>query len=300
MSEGGGSKPKKTSTAKNLVAGGLAGAIEATIMYPTEFVKTQLQLASKAQGTPPFTTPLGCLKYTVETRGVFGLYSGLSTLVVGSIPKAAVRFAAFNELSNRMKGPDGKLSTTSTMLAGLGAGIFEAIIAVTPMETVKTKMIDDKNRATPRYRGLVHGVTTIVKEDGIAGVYAGVVPTMLKQGANQAVRFAIYGRIKALICGDSGQITTLQSMLTGSLAGFVSVYATMPFDVVKTRMQGLEAKNYTGTLNCFTSVVKNDGVLALWKGTTPRLGRVMFSGGIIFACYEAIIKALAPVWPDPE
>lgn len=99
------------------------------------------------------------------------------------------------------------------------------------METVKTKMIDDKNRATPRYRGLVHGVTTIVKEDGIAGVYAGVVPTMLKQGANQAVRFAIYGRIKALICGDSGQITTLQSMLTGSLAGFVSVYATMPFDV---------------------------------------------------------------------
>lgn len=49
--------------------------------------------------------------------------------MVGSIPKAAVRFAAFNELSNRMKGPDGKLSTTSTMLAGLGAGIFEAIIA---------------------------------------------------------------------------------------------------------------------------------------------------------------------------
>lgn len=52
-------------------------------------------------------------------------------------------------------------------------------------------------------------------------------------------------------------------------------------------MQGLEAKNYTGTLNCFTSVVKNDGVLALWKGTTPRLGRVMFSGGIIFACTVA-------------
>lgn len=81
-------------------------------------------------------------------------------------------------------------------------------------------------------------------------------------------------------------------------------------------MQGLEAQNYTGTWNCFTSIVKEDGILALWKGTTPRLSRVMFSGGIIFASmlnetlailnvnmyylgYEAIMKSLNDVWPEP-
>eukprot|EP00474_Spongospora_subterranea_P001705 CRZ02163.1 hypothetical protein [Spongospora subterranea] len=114
-------------------------------------------------------------------------------------------------------------------------------------------------------------------------------------------RFAIYGRIKSMICGNTGSpIAMWQSLLSGSLAGFVSVYATMPFDVVKTRMQGLQAKSYSGTIDCFRSVISNDGVLALWKGTTPRLSRVMFSGGIIFASYEAIMNGLSDVWPEPD
>lgn len=39
------SDKKQTSTSKRLVAGALAGSCEIVIMYPTEFVKTQLQLA---------------------------------------------------------------------------------------------------------------------------------------------------------------------------------------------------------------------------------------------------------------
>ncbi len=40
---------KKTSFAKDMVAGGAAGCLEVTIMYPTEYVKTQLQLQPKNQ-----------------------------------------------------------------------------------------------------------------------------------------------------------------------------------------------------------------------------------------------------------
>jgi solute carrier family 25 citrate transporter 1 len=43
-------------------------------------------------------------------------------------------------------------------LAGLGAGMTEAILAVTPTETIKTKLIQDQNLAQPKYRGLVHGL----------------------------------------------------------------------------------------------------------------------------------------------
>ncbi len=48
----------------------------------------------------------------------------------------------------------------------LGAGVCEAIFAVTPMETVKVKFIDDRNSAKPRFRGFFHGVRTIVREQG--------------------------------------------------------------------------------------------------------------------------------------
>lgn len=65
-------------------------------------------------------------------------------------------------------------------------------------------------------------------------------------------------------------------------------------------MQSLDAKKYSSSLNCLTSIARNDGVLALWRGTTPRLSRVVFSGGITFATYEEVMKLLNKFWPDEQ
>lgn len=96
--------------------GGLAGGIEICITFPTEYVKTQLQLDERAnppryrgigkEGLPGAARgtlrgggarvltapPVGdCVRQTVRSHGVLGLYRGLSSLLYGSIPKAAVR-----------------------------------------------------------------------------------------------------------------------------------------------------------------------------------------------------------------
>jgi len=111
-----------------VLAGGGTGAIEAMIMFPTEFVKTQLQLQSKK--TPMFRGPWHCTVETIRQHGPLGLYRGLSTLVIGSIPKVAVRFFTFELLKDRFKNEQGKLTVGFTFLAGLGAGTSEAIFAV--------------------------------------------------------------------------------------------------------------------------------------------------------------------------
>ncbi len=59
--------------------------------FPTEYVKTQLQLTEKT-ATPKYTGPINCAKVTVREHGVLGLYRGLSSLLYGSIPKASVRY----------------------------------------------------------------------------------------------------------------------------------------------------------------------------------------------------------------
>lgn len=59
------------------------------------------------------------------------------------------------------------------MLCGLGAGVCEAILAVTPMETVKVKFINDQQSANPKYKGFFHGVREIVRTEGIGGTYKG-------------------------------------------------------------------------------------------------------------------------------
>lgn len=117
----------------SLPAGGLAGGIEICITFPTEYVKTQLQLDERSHppryrgigeqeavhlggghrparrsrtwgvgrggggGRTSLTTlsqipnPGDCVRQTVSSHGVLGLYRGLSSLLYGSIPKAAVR-----------------------------------------------------------------------------------------------------------------------------------------------------------------------------------------------------------------
>lgn len=60
----------------------------------------------------------------------------------------------------------GNLPISGRLLCGMGAGVCEAIIAVTPMETIKVKFINDQRSTTPRFRGFVHGVGIIVKEHG--------------------------------------------------------------------------------------------------------------------------------------
>jgi hypothetical protein len=57
---------------------------------------------------------------------------------------------------------------------------------------------DLQNQAVPRYRGLIHGITTVVKEEGISGVYRGLLPTIAKQMGNQSIRFTVYTQIQAV------------------------------------------------------------------------------------------------------
>ena len=106
------------------------------------------------------------MKKTVKNRGFLGLYRGLSVLLYGSIPKSAVRFGAFETVKEQIVDAEGKLTPQKRLLAGLCAGVCEAILVVTPMETVKVKFINDQRSANPRFRGFFHGVGVIVKEFG--------------------------------------------------------------------------------------------------------------------------------------
>ena len=71
--------------------GGIAGGLEIMITFPTEYVKTQLQLDERS-ATPKYKGPIDCVRVTVREHRIWGLYRGLSSLLYGSIPKASVRY----------------------------------------------------------------------------------------------------------------------------------------------------------------------------------------------------------------
>lgn len=107
------------------------------------------------------------LSYTVRTTGFFSLYRGLAPTLIGSVPKAGIRFGLNSVLKNALRDEKGNLSPAKNFVAGLGAGVAEALAIVAPVETVKTKVIELN-------KPFIEGFKYIIKTDGIAGVYQGV------------------------------------------------------------------------------------------------------------------------------
>lgn len=234
-----------------------------------------------------------------KTQGVSSLYVGCPAFVVGNTVKASVRFLGFDSIKALLADKNGKLSGPRGVIAGLGAGLLESVVAVTPFEAIKTALIDDKQTAKPKYQtGVVSGSLKLVRDLGFRGIYAGVVPVSMRQASNQAVRLGSYNSIKTAIQQASGTkpnepLSSTATFAVGSFAGIVTVYTTMPIDTVKTRMQALGAdKVYSSTMNCFYKIFKDEGLLTFWKGATPRLGRLVLSGGIVFTIYEKMLVVL--------
>ena len=222
-------------------------------------------------------------------------------MVYFAAPKAAIRFAAFETCTGLLTGPNGEdkygLGPAQGFVAGLGAGTMEAIFVTTPQETIKVRLINDSFRTDgpPKYKSFFHGVKTIVGEYGLAGIYKGVVPTIIKVSTAQATRFGVFKMIPAEM-----RDTPIKAACSGAFAGGVSVLLFQGIDVVKSRMQGLDAHKYRSTMHCFKEILTHEGPLAFYKGVGPRLTRVCLEVGITMSLYGEIVKALDGVWKtDP-
>merc|ERR1712207_19351 len=202
-------------------------------------------------------------------------------------------------LAAAARNPDtGKLSPIMTTLCGLGAGICEAVCAVTPVETLKTRVTDDLRRGTGNYTSTFDAFVKIFKSEGPLGLYRGALPTILKQGTNQAVRMPLQVQIFQIISfgDDSKKQSPIYNGGAGFLAGCGSVLLTQPQDCVKSRMQGEAAKElYKGTVDCAMQMMRNEGPASFFAGAIPRMVQVGMTSGISFALFPVISQLLNKV-----
>ncbi|ESL07831.1 citrate transporter [Trypanosoma rangeli SC58] len=206
----------------SFLAGALTGGIEAIATYPLEYVKTHLQLQQLLHAPSSSPLPhvyngiLDCVKRTVQQHSPLGLYRGFVPVFLGSIPKQASRWGAYEwatdtakSLANRGGGVQSEKPTVSLPVlsfCGFFAGCVETACAVGPTESVKTRMIHDSKQAFSRYQslGTFRAVLLMVREYGFRRTfYSGVSATMLKQGMNQALRFPAQKFVMDTFCCEA-------------------------------------------------------------------------------------------------
>jgi len=195
--------------------------------------------------------PIGTARRIVQREGFFALYKGLSAVYTGIIPKMAIRFLSFEQYRELLKDAS-QFSAVSvnpnvvTFFAGMASGLTEAVLVVTPAEVCKIRMqsqqhslMDPVQIKHRKYRNVFQTAFVITREEGISSLYKGVVPTMLRQGCNQAVNFSAYhiAKKKVMEYQNTDRLAAWQSLTIGGLSGGMGPLVNNPLDVVKTRLQ---------------------------------------------------------------
>lgn len=278
------------------ISGSLGGIVEASCLQPIDVIKTRLQLDRSGN----YKGIVHCGSTIAQNEGFRALWKGLTPFATHLTLKYALRMGSNAVLQSAFKDSQtGNLSPEGRILSGFGAGVLEALVIVTPFEVVKIRLQQQKGLSPEllKYKGPINCATTIVREEGIRGLWAGAAPTVMRNGTNQAAMFTAKNGFDAILWkkheGDGKVLQPWQSMISGFLAGTVGPICTGPFDVVKTRLMAQSRSagevKYKGMFHAISTIYREEGLRALWKGLLPRLMRIPPGQAIVWAVADQVI-----------
>ncbi|XP_069142036.1 mitochondrial substrate carrier family protein ucpB-like isoform X2 [Argopecten irradians] len=129
------------------------------------------------------------------------------------------------------------------------------------------------------YDGFIKGGVRIVKDEGIRGLYKGVVPSLMREGSYSTIRMGAYEPVKVLFGATDPAHTPLwKKICAGAVTGAIGSSIAVPTDLVKVRMQGCtklvgEVPRYRSTFSAFAEIVRENGVRGLYVGVGPTVKR---------------------------
>ncbi|RHY31977.1 hypothetical protein DYB32_002993 [Aphanomyces invadans] len=266
----------------SVAAGVIAGCITRTTTSPLDVVKVVFQ--ARAHGA---TSLQATCRTLVQTGGLQGFWKGNLAGCCRLGPYAGVKFCLFDQLQTLadVTNPSNAERAACGALAGMAATFL-----VYPMELLRTRLIVSPVPLTIRQEAL-----HIVQTDGIQGFYRGCASGLVGAIPFEGIQFACYEFGKTYTTAhrwpacrwpqDKTQLHTTDHLALGSVAGAVAQLVAYPLDTIKKRLQ-LQPR-YHGTMDCLVKVVREEGVLALYRGSIPNLVRLVPYAAVMFASYEA-------------
>ena len=139
-----------------------------------------------------------------------------------------------------------------------------------------------------RYRGMIHTMYTVAKEEGISNLYKGLTAGIHRQMCFCGIRIGLYDHVKRFY-GDTGEQGNRPKVLTKILASCTTattaVLLFQPTEVVKIRFQATGANAvYSGTVNAYATIARDEGFRGLWKGVSTNVARLS-----VVNCTEIVV-----------
>ncbi|KAF0323236.1 mitochondrial oxaloacetate transport protein [Colletotrichum asianum] len=188
----------------------------------------------------------------------------------------------------------------SAFIAG-GIAACGAVTATHPFETVKIRMqlqgeLKDKGHQPHQYRGPLQGVSVIVRNEGVRGIYRGIGCAYVYQVLLNGCRLGFYEPMRhglaSLIYNDGSKQSLGINMFCGAGSGIMGAAAGSPFFLVKTRLQSFSPflpvgtqHKYRNAWNGLSSIYHNEGVRGLYRGVGAAMIRTGFGSSVQLPTY---------------
>ncbi|GJJ74846.1 solute carrier family 25 (peroxisomal adenine nucleotide transporter), member 17 [Entomortierella parvispora] len=163
--------------------------------------------------------------------------------------------------------------STVHAIAGAGGGIISMALTY-PLITVSSRLqVQKDKKSKDSYKSGADAVKKILAKEGIAGLYSGLDSALFGISLTNYCYYYFYEFTKSWI--NKAQMSTIESMSAGAVAGAATVLITNPIWVVNTRIatRNASAPNSRpmGTIETATQMIKDNGIKSFWQGVAPAL-----------------------------
>uniref|UniRef100_A0A673XU61 Kidney mitochondrial carrier protein 1-like n=1 Tax=Salmo trutta TaxID=8032 RepID=A0A673XU61_SALTR len=181
--------------------------------------------------------------------------------------------------------------------------VFGGLASVTaecgtfPIDLTKTRLqvqgqVGDSKYREIRYRGMLHAIGRICREEGISALYSGLAPAMLRQASYGTIKIGTYQSFKRLLVDRPEDETLFTNVLCGVLSGVISSSIANPTDVLKIRMQAQGSVIQGSMVGNFINIYQQEGTRGLWKGVSLTAQRAAIVVGVELPAYDLAKKHL--------
>jgi solute carrier family 25 (adenine nucleotide translocator) protein 4/5/6/31 len=285
---------------RDFMVGGISAAVSKTAVAPIERVKLLLQVqdASKHIAVEDRYKGIGdCFSRVYKEQGFASFWRGNLANVIRYFPTQALNFAFKDTYKKTFCPYNPKKEPFKFFLGNMasgGAAGATSLMFVYPLDFARTRLAADvgkgKKGGDREFTGLVDCLQKIFKSDGPIGLYRGFVISVVGIIFYRASYFGMFDTGKAFLFPDAKKANFF---VMWGFAQFVTVTAgicSYPLDTVRRRLMMQSGRSdilYSGTVDCFNKILKNEGPGAFFKGALSNVIRGT-GGALVLVFYDKI------------
>jgi len=175
-----------------------------------------------------------------------------------------------------------------------GISSCNAELITFPSDLIKTRLqIQSKSTDSmqKKYRGMMHCLKTIIKEEGISALYNGIKPALLRQATYGTLKLGFYHYSKKIFCSVTKKSKKEHSLLSNMICGMVSGASANsicnPTDVLKVRMQSNSSLKDKKMIKMFKDIYYQEGFAGLYRGVLPNAQRAAIITALELSTYDS-------------